>query len=99
MPADDGTAGSPRLRRMMELARWHDEWAARHAGDAEFRPDAHPGPDSDYNVHNVDVDPSAEAEREFMAGARRIMGLDPVTGMRPAPPEDGETDDGESDER
>ena len=84
---------SPRLRKMMELARWHDEWAKTHADDAAFRPDQQSAPGSDYNVHNVDVDPSADAEHEFMMRAREIMGLDPETGRRTRPPEDGDADD------
>lgn len=46
---------SPRLRKLMALARWYDESAP-------------------------DADPSSDAE--FMTGARKIMGLDPVTGTR-----------------
>ena len=89
---------SPRLRKMMELARLHDEWARTHADDAGFRPDEHAGPDSDsdsdYNLHNVDVDPSAEAEREFMTRARQIMGLDPRTGRRMGGAADGDAGTG-----
>lgn len=85
-------AQSPRLRKLMELARWHDEWAKRHAEDGQFRPEQHPDPDSDYHVHHVDVDPSADAEAEFMMRAREIMGLDPVTGRRVPPPPRGGAD-------
>jgi hypothetical protein len=84
-------AESPRLRKLMELARWHDEWAKRHTDDGQFRPEEHPDPDSDYNVHHIDVDPSPDAEAEFMMRAREIMGLDPRTGMPVTPPPGGGT--------
>jgi hypothetical protein len=67
-----------RRRRLEELGRLHSEWVARHVASTPFRPD---GADSDYNVHHVDVEASADAEREFMRRAREIMGLDPETGL------------------
>jgi len=64
-----------RRRRMMELARWHRAWQAEHGvDDADFIPE---GSDSENRRP-----PSPEAEREFMARAREIMGLDPQTGLR-----------------
>jgi hypothetical protein len=81
-------AESPRLRKLMELARWHDEWSERHVEDRRFRPGEHAGPDSDYAVHHIDVDPSADAEAEFMMRAREILGLDPRTGLPVDPPQD-----------
>lgn len=72
---------SPRLRKLMELAKWHDEWSAAHENDGDFRPEEHPRAGSDYNVHHIDVDPSGAAEAEFMMKASKIMGLDPETGL------------------
>jgi hypothetical protein len=74
----------PERRRKLEaLSRLHDEWETQYAKDAEFRPEQHPEGDSDYNVHHVDVDPPADAEREFMHRAREVMGLDRETGFPP----------------
>ncbi len=71
----------PERRRKLEaLSRLHDEWSERHGATAAFRPDEHP--DSDYNLHHVDVDPAPDAEREFLRRAREIMGLDPDSGLR-----------------
>jgi hypothetical protein len=72
---------SPRLRKLMAVARWHDEWARKHADDGDFRPEEHPEPHSDYAVHHLEVDASPEVEAEFMLKAREIMGLDPQTGL------------------
>ena len=67
-----------RRRRLVELARWHDEWQRRHGvDDVEFTPeDAADHPERHY--------PDAAAEREFVHRAREILGQDPETG-RPAP--------------
>ncbi|HKT03696.1 MAG TPA: hypothetical protein VJT31_29565 [Rugosimonospora sp.] len=63
-----------RRRKLMELARWHDEWQAKHGvDDVEFVPeDAADHPERGY--------PTAEAEREYMHRAREILGQDPETG-------------------
>jgi hypothetical protein len=64
-----------RRRRLMELARWREEWQTKHdVDDVEFAPqDAGTDPDRKY--------PSPEAEREFIRRAREIMGQDPDTGL------------------
>jgi hypothetical protein len=66
-------------RRLEELARWHDEWVAKHEATTPFRPDDNTEPD--YNLFYVDLEASQEAQDEFMMRAREIMGLDPVTGL------------------
>jgi hypothetical protein len=64
-----------RRRKLMELARWHDQWQAEHqVDDAEFVPE---GADSERRRP-----PTPDAERDFMARAREIMGLDPESGHR-----------------
>lgn len=65
-----------RRRKLMELARWHDQWQTEHqVDDAEHVPEG-----ADSAEHRRP--PSPEAEREFMTKAREIMGLDPETGQR-----------------
>ena len=65
-----------RSRRLMELARWHDEWQQRHGvDDTEWTPEGATAEDRKRS-------PSPEAEREYMTRAREIMGLDPETGHR-----------------
>jgi hypothetical protein len=76
-----GRAAPPtREERLAKLGAWHSEWQRRHAETTPFRPEEHVG--EDYNLHYVDVEASAEAEREFTTRAREIMGLDPETGSR-----------------
>jgi hypothetical protein len=67
----------PELRRqLMELAEVHDRWQAEHGvDDAEWVPD---GADSDRARP-----PSAQAVDDFMTRSRRVMGLDPETGLYP----------------
>jgi hypothetical protein len=62
-----------RARRLRELAEWHDEWVSKWADRAGFRPEGRK-PDSDYNLHHVDLDAPAEAQEEFYRRAREIMG-------------------------
>lgn len=67
---------SERRRKLAELARWHDEWQARHGvDDAEHTPE---GADPEHARP-----PSPEAEREYWARAAEIMGGEPW----PPPPE------------
>ena len=68
-----------REERLAKLGAWHSEWQRRHAPTTPFRPAEHVGED-DYNVHYVDLEASAEAQLEFTARAREIMGQDPETG-------------------
>lgn len=63
-----------RVRRHRELAAWHDEWVAKWAGRAAFRPEEHPKPDGDYNLHHVELDAPHEAQEEFYRRAKEIMG-------------------------
>lgn len=65
---------------MAALSSWHSEWERRHAASTPFRPELHPGED-DYNLHYVDLEASAEAQREFTVRAREILGQDPETGQ------------------
>jgi hypothetical protein len=65
-----------RRRKLAELARWHDEWQAKHqVDDADWVPE---GADSELRRS-----PSLEAEREYWVKAGEIMGSDPW----PPPPE------------
>jgi hypothetical protein len=63
-----------RRRRLMELARWREEWQTKHGiDDAESIPDDVP----------VDPDvrfPTGEQDWEYTRKAREILGLDPETG-------------------
>jgi hypothetical protein len=68
-----GEQDSERRRKLAELARWHDEWTARHDPDE---------PAGAEHPHDVDSEALAAAEREYMTRAREIMGLDPETGRR-----------------
>jgi len=68
-----------REQRMAALSSWHSEWERRHAASTPFRPELHPGED-DYNLHYVDLEASPEAQSEFTARAREILGQDPETG-------------------
>jgi hypothetical protein len=64
---------SERRRKLMDLARWHDEWQTRHrVDDAEWVPEG-------AGAGNARP-PSPEAEREFMRRADEIMGRDPDAG-------------------
>jgi hypothetical protein len=65
-----------RIRRLRELAEWHDEWVKKWADRAGFHPQEHPRQDSDYNLHHVDLDAPPEAQQEFYERAQQIMGLD-----------------------
>ncbi|MDQ0377948.1 hypothetical protein [Amycolatopsis thermophila] len=86
--ARDGRAVPPspeKRRRLNELADWHQEWARRNLDRAEFdRGRARAKSPSDYNLHYLDVNPSADAEDEFQARAREIMGLGPDGSRREA---------------
>lgn len=68
-------------RRLVALGEWHDRWAAAAEATAQFRPERHPA-GSDYNEHYVDLEADPVLQDAFHAGARRIMGLDPLTGRR-----------------
>ncbi|MBO0871538.1 MAG: hypothetical protein J2P15_23550 [Micromonosporaceae bacterium] len=63
-----------RRRRLMELARWREEWQTKYGiDDVEFIPDDAPvTPDVRF--------PTAEQEWEYVRRAREILGLDPETG-------------------
>jgi hypothetical protein len=71
---------SDRDAKLAELSRWHTEWVEKHEPTTPFKPEENTEY-SDYNLHYVDVEASAEAEDEYMMRAREIMGLDPVTGL------------------
>jgi hypothetical protein len=58
-------------RRLMALARWHDEWVARYGiDDVEWVPEG-----SEVNRRS----PTPEQELEFYREADRIMGRRPAT--------------------
>lgn len=62
-----------RRRKLMELARVHDEWQARHGiDDADFTPD---GASSGRRRT-----PTPEQEWELERRTREILGQDPDTG-------------------
>lgn len=66
-----------RRRRLIALTEWHREWVARHQQAADEAYDPSQGPvGSDYNLHYVDLEAPAEAQDEFHARARQIMGID-----------------------
>ena len=73
-------------RQSRELADWHAQWVQQQlaAGSVPFNPEGRPE-GSDYNQHYVDLEASPEALDEYLAGVRRIKGLDPQTGA-PLPP-------------
>jgi len=64
------------VRRQNELAAWYAEWTAKWADRADFHPDEHPKPGSDYNLHHVLLDAPQEARDEFYHRADEIMGID-----------------------
>lgn len=68
-----------RAERMTALSSWHSEWVGRHESSTPFRPRDNTEVE-DYNLHHVDLEASAEAQREYDRRAREIMGLDPETG-------------------
>lgn len=73
---------SPERRdRLVALANLHQTWARGAVKTAAFDPDA-AGHGADYGQHNADVDATAAREDSFQKAARKIMGLDPVTGAR-----------------
>jgi hypothetical protein len=63
-----------RRRQSMAIARWREEWLTKHGLDeVEFLE----GEERD----NPSVRwPTAEQEREYIHGVRRILGQDPETG-------------------
>lgn len=76
VPTRRTTVPSPeRAERARRLAEWHDEWVAKWADRAGFRPGEHPKQDSDYNLHHVLLDAPPEAQREFYERADEIMGV------------------------
>ena len=72
---DGGTEG-----RSQQLGRWYAEWEAKHEGSTPFRPEENADVD-DYNLYSVVLEADPEAFAELMTGGRRIMGLDPDTGL------------------
>ena len=77
--------GPLRLRRLVQWARGRDASARPRHDAADSWPARIPsrylGPDSDDGLYAAyAADPVDEAEREFMAEAREIMGLDPESG-------------------
>ncbi|WP_243707581.1 hypothetical protein [Micromonospora sp. KC606] len=64
-----------RVRRLQELGELHREWVAETADAAGFRPEEHPTPGSDYNLHHVDLDAPGPAQDEFHRRARQVMVL------------------------
>ena len=85
MAANNGSLRPLRLRRLMEWARVRaapvrrqhdapDSWSGRI-------PSRYLSPDSDDGLYAAyAAEPVDEAEREFTAEAREIMGLDPGSG-------------------
>ena len=86
-----------RQRKLAELARWHDEWQAKHRVDhAEHTPDGAepeqarpPSPEAEveFMVKAREImghprPPSPDEQQDFKARAREILGLDPETGPR-----------------
>lgn len=62
--------------RLRALAELHDQWVDENLADARFdRERAQATTPSDYNQHNLDVNPSREAEDAFAARAAEVMGL------------------------
>jgi hypothetical protein len=72
---------NPELQRTRSraLRAWHDQWAAGQIADGVDGPvpDDRPDP-SDYNQHVPDMEADGEAQDEFHATAREIMGLPPL---------------------
>jgi hypothetical protein len=63
-----------RRRKTMELARLHDEWAAKYQiDDADHTPDGADGENRQ--------SPTPEQEWEFVRQAREALGQDPDTGL------------------
>lgn len=75
-------AVDPETQRQRGRALWdlHYEWSGRQiaAGVDGPVPDGRK-PGSDYNQHFPDMEASGEAQDEFFARAREIMGLPPLT--------------------
>jgi hypothetical protein len=60
-------------RKLMELARIHDEWQQKYEiDDAEWTPDGADGPNR--------RSPTIEQQWEYVRKAREIAGQDPETG-------------------
>jgi hypothetical protein len=72
------TADDPRARQR-DLARWADEWSAKHEATTPFRPEDHPD-DPDYNLYYTFLEADADAFNEFMTKADQIMGTGTETG-------------------
>lgn len=66
-----------RAQRLRELRLAHDAWVEDHeqGASARFRPERHPKPGSDYNLHHVTYDADGAAQDEYAATAARILGL------------------------
>ena len=79
MAVDRSVPVPPSLARRAQLralAALHDEWVGEHLAAARFDPvRARAKTPSDYNLHYLDVNPSAAAEDDFAARAARVMGL------------------------
>lgn len=75
-PREPVRPSAQRVERLRQLGDWHREWTAQHADTADFRPQEHPAPDSDYNQHHVLMDAPTDAQDQFHTRARQIMGLD-----------------------
>jgi hypothetical protein len=79
-----------RRRKLAELARWQDEWQAKHqVDDAELtlsgvEPENPPSPEAEWEfarkareIMGREPEPSPEEKEEYRRKAREILGMDP----------------------
>jgi len=63
-----------RAERLKALAKVHDEWVGRNLQSASAGFDSTGRvPESDYNLHHVDVDASGVAQDDFHQQASRLF--------------------------
>ncbi|MEJ7690523.1 MAG: hypothetical protein WKF76_08925 [Nocardioidaceae bacterium] len=70
------TISDERKDRLRRLAAAHDAWTMKHLAETPFHPEDHLG-SGDYNVHYVDLEASAGAQREWMEISWAIMSIGP----------------------
>jgi hypothetical protein len=70
-----------RRARLVALGELHDKWVDHALPDATFDPESRPA-GSDYQQHYADLDAAAADQDAYQRQARKVMGLDPDTGLR-----------------
>lgn len=58
----------------MDVAQMHYEWERKHLAEAPFKPETARRPDSDYNLHHLDVSATPEQDAEYFSTLIEMYG-------------------------